>query len=515
VSRVSRSWAAIVIACVVASLSWGVTFGATAPKILTVVQNDEPTTLDPWNNGNDAGLGIDRAICEGLFGFDQTMRIRPLLAKTWSVSPDGLTYTFHLQTGVTFHDGTPFNAAAVKYNFDRVRDPNNHVQKYYLYKMITDVKVVDDNTVQMILTTPYSGLIQNLAHPSDGIVSPTAMAKDGPQGMASHPVCTGPFVFDSWAHGDRILVTRNPHYWAPSQVGVDQIVFRVVPDATQVLALLKTGAAQFVYPIDPVDAKSVAGQSGLTLVNAPSTYVTYIAMNELRAPFNNRSVRLALNYAVNKQALISALYLGYAKEMHSVEGDRVEAYKAVGTYPFDVAKARQLLAEAGFPQGFTTTLWVQNDTFDQKEGVFVQQQLTQVGVTVNVVPMETGTFNTAYHQGKDTTQEQMVALGYAPSNNGADWMLTVNFSTAAWMPNLFNMMFYSNPQVDKLLDQERVTVNTSQRNAIFAQIQQVLFQDAPWIWLAQQNNLSGTSARVTGAYVLGDQTLEVQYARMR
>ena len=237
-------WAAVlVVLCLVVTLGGSVSRAA-APGILTVVQNADATTLDPWNTGANVALGLERAFYEGLWGFDATMKVRPVLAKSYTVSADGLRYTITLQTGVKFQDGTPFNAQAVKVNLDRVLNQANHLQKYGLFHTVShiqSVSVVNDSTVQLTLSAPSATLVNNLAHPSAGMISPAALAKYGNAGIASHPVGTGPLAFDTWVHGDRIVTKRNAAYWQPGIVGVDQIVFRDVVDATQAIAMLKTG----------------------------------------------------------------------------------------------------------------------------------------------------------------------------------------------------------------------------------------------------------------------------------
>lgn len=455
--RLFRCLSAFVVLCVVCGLANASVVAA--PKTLTVVDNADPSTLDLWNNG-DLGEGLGRVFYEGLFRIDEAARVRPELVTSWTVSPNGLTYTFHLRTGVTFHDGTPFNAEAVKVNFDRVLNPDNHLQKYGLYHTVTHitrVAVLNGTTVQMGLSAPSATIINNLAHPSSRLISPAALAKYG-KDIASHPVGTGPYVFVSWTHGDRIVAKGNPRYWRSGLPGLDGIVFRDVPDATQGLAMLKTGEAQFVSPVDPVDVKSLQGQPGVRVVATPSIFETYVAMNERAAPLNDKNVRLALNYAVDKQALISALYLGYARQMTSVIGSQLDGYVNVGTYPFDPAKSKALLTQAGYPQGFAVTVWTPNDTFSQKEGVFLQQQLAQVGVKVNVQAMESGTFNSSVFQGPSANKGQLILFGFAPSNVSAAWALRSNLTTPAWAPSMFNVSFYTNPQVDRLLDDaERTT----------------------------------------------------------
>ena len=224
-----RGSAALLAFCVIAVLAVGRT-GAAAPTRLIVVQNGDASTLDPFNDGINVGLGVGRAFYNGLFGFNETMKVRPVLVTTWSVSADGLTYTFHLRQGVTFHDGTPFNAAAVKANFDRVLDPANHIQKYGLYHTISgieQVNVVDDNTVQMRLAHPSATLINNLAHPSDGIISPAALAKYQRPGIDPGPPRSSPALNDrpptarTSAASQKGRAATSTFNRSPSSVGIE------------------------------------------------------------------------------------------------------------------------------------------------------------------------------------------------------------------------------------------------------------------------------------------------------
>ena len=237
-------------------------------------------------------------------------------------------------------------------------------------------------------------------------------------------------------------------------------------------------------------------------------------MNERYAPFSKPNVRLAMNLAVDKQALISSLYLGYAKEMHSMVGSQLAGYAPVGSYPLNISKARTLLSESGYPQGFTATLWVPNDTFSQKQAVFLQQQFAQIGVKVTITPMESGTFDSSVYQAADTNKGQMILFGFSPSNGATDWALRAELSTAAFPPALFNISFYSNPNVDSLLTNAERTTVIAQRSADYKQVQQLVFADAPWVWLAEPTNVWGMSTSVANAYVLPDQTVQVQYAKM-
>ena len=513
----TRWWWGAFAGCIGLALvvaAWPGGLGAAAPRILTVVQSGDASTLDPPHEGFNAGSAVDRSLYEGLVAFDVRMRPFPVLAKSWTISADGLTYTIHLEPGVTFHDGTPFNAQAAKQNIDRLRDPKED-PRYALFDMISSVKVVDDTTVQLVLSRPFSALFYNFANPDITFVSPAAMAQYGIDGLATHEDGTGPFTLVSWTKGDNLVVRRNPRYWKPGQPYVDQIVFRAVPDATQRVAMLKTGEAQFVFPIDPINAKALSGDPSVRLIKGPSILVQFVGMNLLHPPFNNRNVRLALNEAINKQILIQTLYQGYAQEMHSFVSPLLPGYKAVGTYPYDPDKARSLLREAGYPQGFTATLSISNVTFQQQLAVFLQQQLAQIGVTLRIAAMDGGSLFALQNKGPDENTVQMRLAGYSPSNGSTYWQFHVLLSKAAWPPNgLSNFSFYDNPTMERALDAGLATENIKQRDASFGQAQQIVFDDAVVLWLASPTNIAGQTANLTGAYVVPDQTLTVQGAQL-
>jgi len=484
-------------------------------KVFTVVQSAEPITLDPENTGDNVGLGVERAIYQGLFGFDQNMKLQPVLAKSYEVSSDALTYTFHLQTGVKFSDGTPFDAQAVKVNLERVADQANHLNKYSLFNMIKTITAVDASTVEVTLQYPFSSFLDNLGHPSAGMISPAALKQYGNSGIATHPVGTGPFMLKDWSHGNSITMVKNPNYWQPGQPYFDQIVFKDVPDASQGLAMLKTGEAQFVYPLAPVDAKALASDAAVKVVNQPSVYVTWLTMNQLHEPYSNKDVRLALNYAIDKNALIQSLYQGDALAMNSAMGSQIQYFKNVGSYPFDLAKAKQLMQQAGYGSGFTTTLWSGNSSFAQEEGVFIQQQLAQIGVKVQITPMESGTLHAAITKPAATNQSQLLLTGFSPSNGAADWALRAPFAKSSWPPNLFNYGFYSDDQVNNLFQAALTTTDTSKEASDYAQAQQLMFADAPIVWLVEPTNVWGEVSSLQNAYVVPDQTLEVQFASMK
>ncbi|MHB8730681.1 MAG: ABC transporter substrate-binding protein [bacterium] len=469
-------------------------------------------TFDTWNSGDLTSLAVERALYDGLFYFDQTMTLRPLLATSWSVTPDGLVYTLNLRRGVRFADGTPFNAEAVKANLELVSNKDNAQQKYLLFHVIKNVSVVNDYTVKVTLSEPDSYLIDTLGMASSGIISPTALQKYGIKGIATHPVGAGAWMLKSWVRNGSIELVRNPYYWQPAATTFQNLIFRIVPNTSQELAMMKSGEAQFAT-ISPANVAELQGSSSIRIVARPSIFVTWLVVNVLHSPLNNRNVRLALNYAIDRQTLIKTLYHGYATTMHSVMGSQVKYFKDVGTYPYDPAKARQLLAEAGYPNGFTVKITSLNDSFSQEVDTFVQQQFAQIGVTATIEPLEAGLFYAGEGKGPDESTQQLMYTGFSPSNGAAAWVLLGQFSRPGW--KLFNHGFYDNATVNKVVDEGVASTQSSVIAKDFGEAQTIIFNEAPAVWLVLPENLWAESTHLQGAFYAPDTTLDVQWSKWR
>ena len=236
-------------------------------------------------------------------------------------------------------------------------------------------------------------------------------------------------------------------------------------------------------------------------------------MNELHAPFSDHNVRLAMNYAVNKQAYFRTVSWVRARNAFP-RWFTTRRLRAGGNVPLRSDEGSSVLAEAGYPNGFTTTLWALNDTFSQKEAVFLQQQFAQISVKVVITPMEAGILDSSSLEGPDTNKGQLILNGFSPSNGAIQWILQALVTRASWPPAFYNLSFYSNPRVDMLLEHAGRSTSTTQRDADYKQVQELVFQDATFVWLAEPTNLWGMSTRISNAYVLPDQTVQVQDAQM-
>ncbi|MCY9846615.1 glutathione ABC transporter substrate-binding protein GsiB [Pectobacterium jejuense] len=500
VMTIKRRWlvAAGVTAAMAASPVW-------AAKDAVIAVGSTFTSLDPYDANDSLSQTVAKSFYQGLFGFDKDMKLVNVLADSYDVSPDGLTYTVKLHPGVKFHDGTAFNAAAVKVNLDRASNPDSRLKRYNLFKMIDKTEAVDDLTVKITLKTPFSAFVNNLAHPAAVMISPAALKQYG-KDIGFHPVGTGPYRFVTWNQTDFVKVEKFNGYWKAGLPKLDSITWRPVVDNNTRAALLQTGEAQFAYPIPFEQAKVLEKNDKLALVASPSILHRYISMNVTQKPFDNPKVREALNYAINKEALIKVAFSGYATPAEGPLPSSIDYSVKYHPWPYDPAKARELLKEAGYPDGFTTTLWSShNHSTAQKVLQFTQQQLAQVGVKVQVTAMDAGQ-RAAEVEGKGVkeTGVRLFYTGWSASTGEADWALSPLFATASWPPAQFNTAFYSNPQVDADLANALKTTDRAEKQKLYKDAQDKIWADAPWIFLATERLVSANSKKLTGFYVMPD-----------
>ncbi|UEM38061.1 glutathione ABC transporter substrate-binding protein GsiB [Pectobacterium aquaticum] len=510
VMTIKRRWlVAGVTAAMAASPVW-------AAKDAVIAVGSTFTSLDPYDANDSLSQTVAKSFYQGLFGFDKDMKLVNILADSYDVSPDGLAYTVKLHPGVKFHDGSAFNAAAVKVNLDRASNPDNRLKRYNLFKMIDKTEAVDDLTVKITLKTPFSAFVNNLAHPAAVMISPAALKQYG-KDIGFHPVGTGPYRFVTWNQTDFVKVEKFRGYWKAGLPKLDSITWRPVVDNNTRAALLQTGEAQFAYPIPFEQAKVLEKNDKLSLVASPSILHRYISMNVTQKPFDNPKVREALNYAINKEALIKVAFSGYATPAEGPLPSSIDYSVKYHPWPYDPAKARELLKEAGYPDGFTTTLWSShNHSTAQKVLQFTQQQLAQVGVKVQVTAMDAGQ-RAAEVEGKGVkeTGVRLFYTGWSASTGEADWALSPLFATASWPPAQFNTAFYSNPQVDADLANALKTTDRTEKQKLYNDAQDKIWADAPWIFLATERLVSANSKKLTGFYVMPDTLFSFEEADLK
>lgn len=492
----------LVAASISAALFAGSAFAA---KDVTVAVASNFTTLDPYDANDTLSQQVAKSFYQGLFGLDKEMKVKNVLAESYTVSDDGLVYTVKLRQGVKFQDGTDFNAAAVKVNLDRASNPDNKLKRYNLYKNIASTEAVDPSTVKITLKQPFSAFINILAHPATAMISPAALEKYGKE-IGFHPVGTGPYALETWNQTDFVKVKKNASYWEQGLPKLDTITWRPVVDNNTRAAMLQTGEAQFAFPIPYEQAAVLQKNDKLDLVTTPSIMQRYISMNVTQKPFDNPKVREAINYAINRDALVKVAFAGFATPATGVVPPAIAFAEPFKAWPYDPAKARELLKEAGYPNGFETTLWSShNHSTAQKVLQFTQQQLAQVGVKVKLTAMDAGQ-RAAEVEGKGQKESgvRMFYTGWSASTGEADWALSPLFASQNWPPTLFNTAFYSNPQVDSDLTEALKTTDNAQKASLYKNAQEIIWKESPWVPLVVEKLVSAHSKSLSGFYMMPD-----------
>jgi ABC-type transport system substrate-binding protein len=472
---------------------------AEAPKVKRLVfgLGSEPVKLDPQDATDNPSYMATEHIYEKLVDFDEKMDIQPKLAESWEVKDNGLTWVFHLRKGIKFQDGTPFNAEAVKINFERVLNPDNKLARYGLYAPYIDrVEAPDESTVVFRMKQPFGALLAHLAHSAGGIISPAALQKYG-KDIARNPVGTGPFKFKEWVPGDHITLVRNDDYWGPKPK-LDELVFRPIPEGSSRVMALETGEVDVAYPLPVSEVQRLKGKSDLDVVVTPTLRVIYIGIKVTEKPFDNVKVRQALNYAVDKKAIVDTVLMGFGEVANSPLAPMTWGYSPTYTYEYNPEKAKQLLKEAGVKPGTKVKLWTPEGRYlmDRQTAEVVQNNLQAVGFDVEFQKWEWASYLKELDK-KAQSPYQLFLLGWAPSTGDADWGLRPLFGTD--MAN--NNTLYSNPKLDQMMAAAAAESDRAKRKAMYADIQKLIMDEAPWIFLHVMYQTVGIRKGVTNVLV--------------
>ena len=374
--------------------SWAQAIPRTAGTIVVGLVA-EPVALDPPQVTDLNSNRVGRRIVETLVTFpEESTQIVPGLAEAWTVSKDGLQYTFKLRRGIKFHDGTPLNAAAVKFSIERQINPDHPAAKLgkypfanFFFGNVKAVEVLSDERVAFLLKEPRASFLAVLTAGAASIVSPTAVMKWGPD-YPSHPVGTGPLKFVSWDRGQRVVLEKNSEYWKYA-VKVDRVIYRPIVEDQARLTELLTGSLDMIVGVPPDFVAELEKNDKVTLLKQVGAHVWYLGINNQKKPFDDKRVRQALNYAVNKEAIVRDVLKGTgAVSRGPVLPGTWAADATLKAFPYDPAKAKKLLAEAGYPNGFATTIWVPESGSGMQSPVpmvtVMQSNLRAVGINANL-----------------------------------------------------------------------------------------------------------------------------------
>lgn len=468
---------------------------------LVYVMAQQPVQLDPANIVDSGSAHIAIHVTEPLIITDSQGALRPHLAESWESNEDASIWTIHLRHGVSFTDGTPFNAQAVKYTYDRIVDPENPKATAANFPQIKEAVVLDDYTVQFHLHGPYLDLPRLLTQTAMFIVSPTAAEALGGE-FANHPVGTGPFILESFVSGESARLVRNPDYW--QEMGnLDAVSFIRIAETSTRTFMLETGEADVVQELSPDDIAYIDSLPNARVDLSTGVRQYMVSMNTQIAPLNDVRVRQALNYAIDKEAIVEHLMLGTATANDSILPPTADGYVPVGAYPYDPEKARQLLAEAGYADGFSLNYWGPTPGRSRANAEVAQQiqdSLAALGITMTITTAD----GAANIERLRVTPERAAEIGKnlmylgAPPSGGTQLFFETFFVTDAWAPNRSNNGYYSNPLVDDLVKRAGTTTDLVERQQIYGDLQKIIMDDAPWIFLYTIAQIWGVNDRVSG-----------------
>lgn len=470
---------------------------------LVIATLSEAVALDPHGSNDTPSSNVAYNIYEQLVVQDENMDLQPGLATSWEMIEDTV-WEFYLEEGVTFHDGTPFNAEVVKANIDRILDEAVASPRSFLFNMINEVIVVDEYTVQFVTDYSFAPLPAHLAHNGGGMISQAvieadyeAMADGGDPGATinDNPTGTGPFKLDYWNSGDEMRLVKNEDYWGEPAL-LDSIVFRVVPEDGTRIADLETNVVHISDPLSPSDVSRIENTEGIFVNRTPSVSLSYIGFNVQKEPFTDVRVRQAISMAINKDAIINDLYGGAGIPAIGPIAPAVFGFDdSIEGIEYDVEAARELLAEAGYADGFDTTIWTNDSRERIDAATVVQDNLSELGINVDVQIVEWG----AYLDDTAAGEHDMFILGWSTVTGDADYgMYPMFHSDNHGTPG--NRTFIANDELDRLLLEARQNPDPDERQALYSEAQQILVEEAPMLYIHHQEFLIAVSEDVQGLW---------------
>lgn len=469
-----------------------------APKVLTIAGGTDVQSLDIHKVSDSPSFSALEHVNETLFHITADGQLKPHLAETYTVSDDGLVATVKLRSGIKFTDGTPFNADAVKQNLDRVLDPNFGAAFSFLLGQVKEVQVKDELTVELLLETPFAPLQYHLGHGGTGIVSPAHLAK-GDEAVATHTVGTGPFMVKEWKKGEQLELVRNDSYWG-TKAQLDGIVFKMVKDDGPRMVEIESGNADVAVRVPPSEITRLQANPDLDIVVTPGLRTIFIYMNNTKPPFDDVRVRQAINYAVDKDAIVKAILNDMGRVSDSPIAPNIFGYTPQQVYKADKDRAKQLLKDAGYENGLQIELLHPDGRYPQDARVAeaVRAQLKEVGIDVTLTTMEWAQYIPHTGKPKEENTVQMAMLGWSTPTMDADYGLFSLFHSSVQAPVGYNRGFYDSPETDQLLMTGRTATNNASRTKAYADATKQIWEDAPWLFLYSEIQVTAIRKNVSG-----------------
>lgn len=433
---------------------------------ISIAMKADPKTLDPQKSIDTMSNKSITLIYDTLLDLDENLNLKPNLAESWE-RLDDCNVVFHLKKGVKFHNGEELKAEDVKFTLERAA---SSPQTLYLFKPITKVTVIDDYTVQVTTDKPFGALLNNLAAVQGGIVSKKAVLEYGDD-YVNHPVGTGQYKLKEWLPGNRIVFEgfKDAYQGTPN---FEELTYLTIPEVSNRMIALETGEVDVAFDIGIMDKETIENSNNLELVEVESPALLYLGFDQTNPIYQNKKLREAIAYAIDNQTFVDVVFRGSAVAGDSPLPKASPAYNGnVKKYNQDIEKAKKLLAEAGYPNGLDIELWCMDDGPRVDMCVIIQDQLKKIGINVEIKIFEFG----AYVSKTALPNKELYFLSWNSSGDGDVALYPLFHSSQHGAPG--NRSFYSNKEVDKLLDKARVSVDEEERKSLYKEIQNILQED--------------------------------------
>jgi glutathione transport system substrate-binding protein len=492
--------------------------GKPVSKDIVVAMSSDIVTLDPADTTNTLDGGIQRLIMDGLFGFDKDMNVINMLATGYMANGNATEYVIPLRKGISFTDSTPWNADAAKSNLDKLADQSLGLKRNGLFAMIDHTDKIDDYTIKVTLKYPFGAFINTLAHPAGVMMSPKQIAA-GESACSSQPVGTGQYEFVEWKVGQDVKLKLNKNWWgydtgisggtplAASDAGFSTITFKPVTESATRVSMIQSGDADMIFPVPSESFSVLDADKNVTASQSEGITVNYVYMNTQKGALKNQKVREAVNMAIDRKAYCSVVKNGLASPASSFEAPKVQFYKKQAEVPYDIEKAKLLLAEAGYGKGLTLTVYSPNSSESVKWGEFIQQQLAQIGITANLKPTEQGTISKEINDYKGNPANavyDMYLRGWSPSTGDADWVLRALYSKTMVPPHGSNYSYFDDPEYESAIEAGLASADVTVRGSAYEKAQAILWEKVPAAAIANSYNTWATGKHIQNVALYPD-----------
>jgi peptide/nickel transport system substrate-binding protein len=455
---------------------------------------DADAGLNPINAPSNGSIFIITQIFDQLVEMGEGAEVDPGLATSWEKSSDGLTWTFHLREA-SFSNGEPVTGEDVKFSIERFADPKINTSYPTLGEAIKDVQVVDPRTVKVNLEHVDGAFLDNIAMFAASIEPKKVVEEVGDKAFSDNPIGSGPFAVKEYKRGQKTVLERNTHYWRKGQPYLDGVVFEFVPDANTRVLKLRSGEAEVADAIPYNQVESLDSSEEIEVEVAKALSWASIFLNTTKASLGDKKVRQALNYATPKEQILKTVYYGNAEIANSNIPPLKYWDESIAAYPFDLAKAEELMAESSSPKGFDLELAIPSgDPVVQQTAEIVKSEWAKIGVTVDIVQKELGALESSWFEGKGGDAATFGGGVLSSDTLSDDEIAAVTLNPAAGLHALGT--FYNNPKVNQLLTDAAGTLDDEQRAQDFSEVQKIALEDAPAVPLFFTKTITGVRSNV-------------------